>query len=159
MTRNMKSRRQQRSSSGLSIVALMASSDPFLCLASSWLATTWRLSKRDPTSSNESSCLSFCAKQYSGTPTYTYGTTLPTWSPVANQAQLYFQFVDPITRLPVAIGNVNGKILRVYGSWGFMPSVSKFMAWPIAIFRPQLPRRAQASTARSLTWSPPGLHL
>ncbi len=55
-----------------------------------------------------------------------YGTTNPIWTPVANQAQLYFEFLDPVTKLPVPYGSVNGKILRVFGSWGFVPITAKF---------------------------------
>ncbi len=55
-----------------------------------------------------------------------YGITNPSWSPVANQAQLYFEFLDPVTKLPVPYGSSNGKILRVYGSWGFVPITAKF---------------------------------
>jgi hypothetical protein len=55
-----------------------------------------------------------------------YGTTNPSWSPVTNQAQLYFEFLDPVTKLPVSYGSANGKILRVFGSWGFTPITAQF---------------------------------
>ncbi len=61
------------------------------------------------------------------TPAYTYGTANPTFTPVANQAQVYFQFLDPITMSPVAYGATNGKIVRIFGCFGFVPVFSKFI--------------------------------
>jgi len=60
------------------------------------------------------------------TPAYSYGTANPVWTPVANQAQLYFEFLDPVTMLPVPYGSPNGKIMRVFGSFGFVPVFSNF---------------------------------
>jgi hypothetical protein len=62
----------------------------------------------------------------STTPNYTYGTSDPSFTPVANQAQLYFQFLDPVTLAPVAYGSSNGKIVRIFGSFGFVPVFAKF---------------------------------
>jgi len=62
----------------------------------------------------------------STTPAYSYGTGQPTWSPVINQSQLYFQFLDPVTKTPVSYGSPNGKIMRVFGSFGFSPVFAKF---------------------------------
>src|ERR1700733_132885 len=70
------------------------------------------------------------------TPNYTYGTSNPAFTPVAHQAQLYFQFLDPITLTPVAYGSPNGKIVRIFGCFGFVPVFSKFthlMAGPYLV--------------------------
>jgi hypothetical protein len=61
------------------------------------------------------------------TPAYSYGTTPPTWAALPNRAQLYFEFLDPVTKLPVPYGSPNGKILRVFGCFGFVPSTAKFI--------------------------------
>ncbi len=63
----------------------------------------------------------------STTPSYTYGTSDPVWTPTPNQSQLYFQFLDPITRNPVTFGSANGKIMRLFGSFGFVPTFAKFI--------------------------------
>ena len=60
------------------------------------------------------------------TPAYSYGTASPVMNPAANQAQLYFQFLNPQTKLPVAYGSDLGKILRVTGAFGFVPVTAKF---------------------------------
>ncbi|MDR3616196.1 MAG: VWA domain-containing protein [Candidatus Obscuribacterales bacterium] len=65
-------------------------------------------------------------KSLSGTPTYTYGTATPVMTPAANQAQLYFQFLDPVTKQPVAYGAANGKILQCTAAFGYSPVSSKF---------------------------------
>jgi hypothetical protein len=59
--------------------------------------------------------------------TPSYGTTNPTWTPVGNQSQLYFEFLDPTTRLTIAFGSPNGKIVRVFGSFAFVPTFQKFI--------------------------------
>lgn len=46
-------------------------------------------------------------------------------TPAANQALLYFEFLDPITRQVVPLGNTNGKILRITGAFGFVPQCGK----------------------------------
>jgi hypothetical protein len=56
-----------------------------------------------------------------------YGTTNPSWTPTPNAAALYFEFLDPITKNPVSYGSSNGKIIRVFGSWGFVPSTAQFI--------------------------------
>jgi Flp pilus assembly protein TadG len=63
----------------------------------------------------------------STTPAYSYGAGNPTWTPVANRSQLYFQFLDPVTKNPVAFGSANGKIMRVFGSFAFVPTFAKFI--------------------------------
>ncbi|CAN5462130.1 hypothetical protein BH10CYA1_BH10CYA1_46540 [soil metagenome] len=47
-------------------------------------------------------------------------------SPNADSAQLFFQFLDPVTKAPVALGNVSGKIFRVTAAYGFTPTLGKF---------------------------------
>ncbi len=53
-------------------------------------------------------------------------TGTPTFSPTANQATLAFQFLDPVTRQPVASGSPNGKIIKVWGAFGFLPVFGQF---------------------------------
>jgi Flp pilus assembly protein TadG len=65
------------------------------------------------------------------TPAYTYGTGNATMNPASNQAQLYFQFLNPQTKLPVAYGSDLGKILRVTGAWGFVPITAQFTGLPL----------------------------
>ncbi|MBI2810562.1 MAG: VWA domain-containing protein, partial [Candidatus Melainabacteria bacterium] len=48
-------------------------------------------------------------------------------SPAANKAQLYFQYLDPVTRQAVPLGSTNGKIIQVTGAFGFVPFFSKFL--------------------------------
>jgi hypothetical protein len=47
-------------------------------------------------------------------------------SPPANSAQLYFQFLNPTTKTPVALGDVSGKIFHVTASYGFTPALGNF---------------------------------
>jgi hypothetical protein len=71
------------------------------------------------------------------TPAYTYGTAAATLNPPANTAQLYFQFLNPTNRQPVAYGSSLGKILRITGAWGFVPSTTNFtglMLGPYVIY-------------------------
>jgi hypothetical protein len=51
----------------------------------------------------------------------------PPTTPAANKTQLYFQFLDPITKQPVPLGSTNGKIIQVTGGFGFVPSFAKFI--------------------------------
>ncbi len=64
------------------------------------------------------------------------GTSLATTSqaatqsqtPNANQALLYFEFLDPHNNnQPVALGDPNGKIIRVDGAFGLVPAFGKFL--------------------------------
>lgn len=48
-------------------------------------------------------------------------------NPAGNKAQLYFQYLDPITRQAVPLGSTNGKIIQVTGAFGFQPFFSKFL--------------------------------
>jgi hypothetical protein len=69
--------------------------------------------------------------QLTSTPMYSFGTANPVMNPAANQAQLYFQFLNPTTKLPVAFGSDLGKILRITGAFGFVPSTAKFTGLPL----------------------------
>ncbi len=51
-------------------------------------------------------------------------------TPGANQSQLFFQFLDPITRQPVPIGSTNGKVIQVTGAFGVVPLFAAFLNWP-----------------------------
>jgi len=51
-------------------------------------------------------------------------------SPPANQAELYFQFLDPVTRQPVPLGSANGKIIQVTGAFGEVPMFGQFLNMP-----------------------------
>ncbi len=52
-------------------------------------------------------------------------TSVP-MSPAADSALLYFEFLNPTTRAPVALGDVTGKIFRVTASYGFTPALGKY---------------------------------
>ncbi|HEY9757668.1 MAG TPA: vWA domain-containing protein [Oculatellaceae cyanobacterium] len=73
----------------------------------------------------QNSIFNYSLSSVSSTPSY--GTSAPTWSPAPNAAQLYFEFLDPVTKNPVAYNNSSGKIIRVFGAWGFVPSTAKFI--------------------------------
>jgi hypothetical protein len=53
-------------------------------------------------------------------------STIP-MTPAANKSQLYFQYLDPITRQAVPLGSTNGKIIQVTGAFGFVPFFAKFL--------------------------------
>lgn len=55
-----------------------------------------------------------------GLSTATQSSSLPL-NPAANSAQLYFQFLDPVTRKAVPLGSTNGKIIQVTAAFGFVP--------------------------------------
>jgi hypothetical protein len=65
------------------------------------------------------------------TTAYTFGTATAALNPAANTAALYFQFLNPQTRQPVAFGSDLGKILRVTGAWGFVPITAQFTGLPL----------------------------
>lgn len=48
-------------------------------------------------------------------------------NPGANEAQVYFQFLDPVTRAPVAPGSANGKVIQVTACYGYSPVFAKFV--------------------------------
>lgn len=48
-------------------------------------------------------------------------------TPSANQAQIYFQFLDPVSRQPVPMGSINGKIIQVTGAFGFTPTFAGYV--------------------------------
>jgi hypothetical protein len=49
-------------------------------------------------------------------------------TPLANQALLYFEFLDPHNNdQPVSLGDPNGKIIRVDGSFGLVPAFGRFL--------------------------------
>lgn len=49
-------------------------------------------------------------------------------NPTANQGLLYFEFLDPHNNdQPVALGDPNGKVIRVDGSFGLVPAFGKFL--------------------------------
>lgn len=73
----------------------------------------------------QNSIFNYPLSSVSSTPSY--GTSAPTWSPTPNAAQLYFEFLDPVTKNPVPYNNSSGKIVRVFGAWGFVPSTAKFI--------------------------------
>jgi hypothetical protein len=56
----------------------------------------------------------------------TQATALP-MSPAANQATLYFQFLDPVTLQPVPLGSTDGKRIQVTGAFGVVPLFSSFL--------------------------------
>jgi von Willebrand factor type A domain len=56
----------------------------------------------------------------------TESSTTP-MTPAANKAQLYFQFLDPVTRQPVPLGSTNGKIIQITGAFGFTPFFAKYL--------------------------------
>ncbi len=56
----------------------------------------------------------------------TQSSTYPL-QPSGNQASVYFQFLDPVTRQAVNLGSTNGKILQVTGAFGFVPIFQKFV--------------------------------
>ena len=58
--------------------------------------------------------------------TATQASALPL-NPSGNQSSVYFQFLDPTTKLVVPLGSTNGKILQVIGSFGVVPIFQKFV--------------------------------
>jgi len=54
-------------------------------------------------------------------------STTASLSPSANQAAVYFQFLDPVTRQAVSLGSTNGKILQVTGAFGVAPLFQQFI--------------------------------
>jgi hypothetical protein len=48
-------------------------------------------------------------------------------NPGPNQAQLYFQFLDPVTLQVVPLGSPNGKIMQVLGAFGVVPSFANYV--------------------------------
>ncbi|MBS1956491.1 MAG: VWA domain-containing protein [Cyanobacteria bacterium SZAS-4] len=58
----------------------------------------------------------------------TQSTVLPL-APGAKQATLFFQFLEPVTRQPVQIGNPSGKIIQITGAFGLVPMFADFLGW------------------------------
>ncbi len=56
----------------------------------------------------------------------TESSTIP-MTPAATKSQLYFQFLDPISRQPVPLGSTNGKIIQVTGAYGYQPFFAQFL--------------------------------
>jgi hypothetical protein len=48
-------------------------------------------------------------------------------TPGANQAQVYFQLLDPVTKAVVPLGSTNGKIVQVTAAYGVLPVFGKFL--------------------------------
>jgi len=95
-------------------------------------ATTASSNSTDPTTTQDSAMATalnmfqkntILGQSLSGT---TQASSLP-MSPAANGALVFFQFLDPVTLLPVPIGSTNGKILQVTGSFGIVPAFQKYL--------------------------------
>lgn len=95
-------------------------------------ATTASSNNTDPTTTQESA-MSTAMNMFQlnsvigqSLATATESSTV-TMNPAANQAQVYFQFLDPVTKNPVALGSTNGKIIQVTAAFGFSPPFAQFI--------------------------------
>lgn len=48
-------------------------------------------------------------------------------NPNAFQSQLYFEFLDPISKKPLPEGDPNGRVVRISASYGMVPAFGKFL--------------------------------
>jgi hypothetical protein len=48
-------------------------------------------------------------------------------TPNALQSQLYFEFLDPITKQPVPEGDPNGRVVRLTASYGMVPAFGQYL--------------------------------
>lgn len=48
-------------------------------------------------------------------------------SPNALQSELFFEFLDPITKQPLPEGNANGRVVRLTAAYGMVPAFGKFL--------------------------------
>lgn len=51
----------------------------------------------------------------------------PHTSPPVGVAHLFFEFLDPVTKAVVPVGDARGKIVRVYGSVGTLPAFGQYL--------------------------------